>query len=76
MFHRLNFDVIVYDPNVLKFLTESVGADRVLLGTDYSGDMSCWRDVPKIQRQDFLTDTQKQQILGGNAARLLGLTER
>jgi hypothetical protein len=35
--------------------------------------MSSWRDVPKIRDLDFLTQTQKEQILGGNAARLLGL---
>jgi aminocarboxymuconate-semialdehyde decarboxylase len=72
-FHRLYFDSIVYNPGVLKFLVDSVGADRVLLGTDYSGDMSCWREVPEIRGLDFLTETQKEQILGGNAGRLLGL---
>jgi hypothetical protein len=44
-----------------------------LLGTDHSGDMSSWRDVPKLRAPDSLTETQKEQILGGNAARLLGL---
>jgi len=72
-FHRLYFDSIVYKPGVLKFLVDSVGADRVLLGTDYSGDMSCWREVPEIRRAGFLTEEQRDQILGGNAARLLGL---
>jgi predicted TIM-barrel fold metal-dependent hydrolase len=52
-----------------------MGADKVLLGTDYSGDMSCWREVPEIRKSDSLTEKQKDQILGGNAARLLGLDE-
>jgi len=73
MFQRFYFDTMIYDPKVLKFLTETVGADRVLMGTDYSGDMSAWRDVPEIGKVEFLTASQKQQILGGNAARLLGL---
>jgi aminocarboxymuconate-semialdehyde decarboxylase len=73
MFSRFYFDTMVYEPNVLKFLTETVGADRVLLGTDYSGDMSAWRDVPAIDRCEFLTESQRQKILGENAARLLGL---
>jgi aminocarboxymuconate-semialdehyde decarboxylase len=72
-FHRLYFDSIVYKPGVLKFLVDSVGADRVLLGTDYSGDMSCWREVPEIGKMDSLADSDKQKILGGNAARLLGI---
>jgi hypothetical protein len=29
--------------------------------------------VPKIRDLDFLTQMQKEQILGGNATRLLGL---
>ena len=73
MFHRFYFDTMIYEPKVLKFLTEIVGADRVLMGTDYSGDMSAWRQVPEIGKVDLLTESQKQQILGGNAVRLLGL---
>ena len=73
IFRRFYFDTMVYEPKVLKFLTETAGADRVLLGTDYSGDMSAWREVPEIGRFDFLTASQKQQILGANALRLLGL---
>jgi len=73
MFSRLYFDTVVYDPKVLRFLVDTVGADHVLLGTDHSGDMSSWRDVPQLRSLDFLTENQKKQILGGNAARLLGL---
>jgi aminocarboxymuconate-semialdehyde decarboxylase len=72
MFGRFYFDTMVYEPNVLKFLTETVGSERVLLGTDYSGDMSAWRDVPAIERLKFLTEAQRKNILGENAARLLG----
>lgn len=39
----------------------------------HSGGMSAWRTVPEIAKVEFLTENQKQQILGGNAARLLGL---
>jgi aminocarboxymuconate-semialdehyde decarboxylase len=74
MFQRFYFDTMIYEPKVLKFLTETVGADRVLMGTDYSGDMSAWREVPEIAKVEFLTESQKQQILGGNATRLLGLS--
>ena len=73
MFSRLYFDTVVYDLKVLRFLVDTMGADHVLLGTDHSGDMSSWRQVREIGRTDFLNETQKEQILGGNAARLLGL---
>lgn len=73
MFSRLYIDTVVYDPKVLRFLVDLLGADHVLMGTDYSGDMSCWREVPEIRELDFLSESQKEQILGGNAARLMGL---
>jgi aminocarboxymuconate-semialdehyde decarboxylase len=73
IFSRLYFDTVVYDPHVLRFLVDTFGADHVLLGTDHSGDMSSWKEVPQIAALDFLSETQKAQILGGNAARLLGL---
>jgi aminocarboxymuconate-semialdehyde decarboxylase len=73
MLRRFYFDTMVYEPEVLQFLTELMGAERILMGTDYSGDMSAWREVPQIGRLEFLSSSQKQQILGGNTARLLGI---
>jgi aminocarboxymuconate-semialdehyde decarboxylase len=73
MFAKLYFDTVIYDDHVLRFLVDTFGADHVLLGTDHSGDMSAWKDVPKISQLDFLSEAEKCQILGGNAARLLGL---
>jgi aminocarboxymuconate-semialdehyde decarboxylase len=74
MFSRLYFDTVVYDLHVLRFLVDTFGADHVLLGTDHSGDMSSWKEVPEIAALDFFNETEKAQILGGNAARLLGIT--
>ena len=65
---RIRHIAINVQDKVLKFLTETVGADRLLMGTDYSGDMSAWRGVPKIGNMEFLTVSQMQQNLGGNAA--------
>jgi aminocarboxymuconate-semialdehyde decarboxylase len=73
LFSKLYFDTVVYDAHVLRFLIETFGADHVLLGTDHSGDMSAWQEVPQMRALDFLSEVQKAQILGGNAARLLGL---
>jgi aminocarboxymuconate-semialdehyde decarboxylase len=73
MLRRFYFDTMIYEPQVLRFLTDLVGADHIVMGTDYSGDMSAWREVSEISRLEFLAESQKQQILGGNARRLLGL---
>jgi aminocarboxymuconate-semialdehyde decarboxylase len=73
MLRRFYFDTMIYQPEVLQFLTELVGAERILMGTDYSGDMSAWREVSDINRMAFLSASQKEQILGGNTLRVLGL---
>jgi aminocarboxymuconate-semialdehyde decarboxylase len=73
IFSRLYFDTVIYDAHVLRFLVDTFDADHVLLGTDHSGDMSSWKEVPEISKLGFLTAEEKQKILGGNAARLLGL---
>jgi aminocarboxymuconate-semialdehyde decarboxylase len=72
-FARLYFDTLIFRPDALEFLLRSVGAERVLLGTDYPADMGRWDQVPMIQGLSFLTPAEKDLVLGGNAARLLGL---
>ena len=67
----LYFDSCVYETAVLKHLVDKVGADRVLLGSDYP--------VGETKPIEFVTDTealstaQKERILSTNAATLLGL---
>ena len=67
----LYFDSCVYERAVLQHLVDKVGADRVLLGSDYP--------VGETKPIEFVTDTetlstaQKEQILSTNAAALLGL---
>ena len=34
-FHELYFDSIVFQPDILQFLIQKVGADRIMLGSDY-----------------------------------------
>jgi aminocarboxymuconate-semialdehyde decarboxylase len=67
----LYFDSCVYETAVLQHLVDKVGADRVLLGSDYP--------VGETKPIEFVTDTeafsiaQKERILSANAAALLGL---
>jgi aminocarboxymuconate-semialdehyde decarboxylase len=73
MFARLYFDALVYEPKVFKYLVDFAGPDHLLLGTDYSGPMTDLRQVARIREDQDLTAPQRDQILGGNAHRLLGI---
>jgi aminocarboxymuconate-semialdehyde decarboxylase len=66
----LYFDSCVYETEVLEALVKRVGADRVLLGSDYP--------VGEPKPIDFiescaLSTQEKADIIGGNAARLFGV---
>jgi len=74
-FARLYFDSLIFRTDALEFLLRSVGPERVLLGTDYPADMGRWDQVPIIQSLDCLSAAEKDLVLGGNAARLLGLEQ-
>src|SRR5581483_7721733 len=75
-FARLYFDSLIFRTDALEFLLRSVGADHVLLGTDYPADMGRWDQVPIIQGLSFLSQAEKDLVLGGNAARLLKLDQQ
>jgi aminocarboxymuconate-semialdehyde decarboxylase len=67
----LYFDSCVYERAVLQRLVEKVGAERVLLGSDYP--VGEGRPIEFVTDVETLSATQKQQILGANAAALLGI---
>ena len=69
------FDTVIFDELALEYLIRAVGSDRVLHGTDYPSDMGTWDQVPLINRYNNLTETDKEKILGGNAAALLRLNQ-
>ena len=67
----LYFDSCVYDRSVLQHLVDKVGAERVLLGSDYPvGEV---RPVEFVTDTNALSATQKEQIVRTNAATLLGV---
>ena len=70
---RLYFDALVYTHHQLHHLVEEYGVDHILVGTDYPADMGEIDPVGFIERAEFLDDTERRAILGGNAARLLNL---
>ena len=51
---------------------DKVGADRVLLGSDYPvGEM---KPIEFVTETETLSDAQKEQIVATNAAALLGIS--
>jgi aminocarboxymuconate-semialdehyde decarboxylase len=67
----LYFDSCVYERPVLQHLVDKVGAERVLLGSDYPvGEL---RPIEFVTATDMLSQAQKASIVGTNAAALLGL---
>jgi len=66
------FDTITHDATVLHSLVDLVGADHVLLGSDYPFDMGNENPVELVRAAEFDFETE-QKILGGNAASLLNL---
>lgn len=67
---QLYFDTLVFDPAELRFLVEVYGADHLCLGTDYPFDMS---EPDPVGFHAGLSAAERQKIMGGTAARLLGL---
>ncbi len=68
---QLYFDTLVFDEAELRFLIDTYGADRLCLGTDYPFDMS---EPDPLGFHARVSEAERVQILGGTAARLLGLS--
>ena len=71
--NRFYYDCCTYDEEALRFLINRVGIDRVMLGTDYPAPMFLEDPVNWINSLSSLSDSEKQQILSGNAMSMLGL---
>jgi len=72
---KMYFDTITFDRGMLEHLVGRFGAEHVLLGTDYPYDMGMEHPVDFIGGAK-LKAKDKEQIMGGNAAKLLGITRR
>jgi aminocarboxymuconate-semialdehyde decarboxylase len=67
---RFTYDTIGHSPDILRFVISQVGADRVLLGSDYCFDMG-YQNPVEVVRELGLASGDRDLILGGTAARLL-----
>jgi len=71
-FKNLYFDTLVYDVETLDFLRRKVGADHLMLGTDFPYVLGDWQCVDKVEALPC-SEGEKRAILDGNARKLLKL---
>jgi aminocarboxymuconate-semialdehyde decarboxylase len=70
---RFYYDTITHHPKVMRYLIDLVGADRIVLGSDYDQDMQYERPVEFVEKVPGLSKRERDMILGGNARKLLRL---
>ncbi len=70
--NRFYTDSAVFDQRTLQFLVGTIGADRVLLGSDYPFPLGEER-VGALIRQSNLPQHTKAKLLGGNTTEFLKL---
>ncbi len=70
--NQLYFDSLIFTPEMLRHLIAQVGASQVVVGTDHPIP---WQEksVDHVLGTPGLTNAQKIAILGGTAAKLLGI---
>ena len=71
--NQLYFDCLVFTPEALRHLAAQVGTSQLMLGSDHPIP---WEEHPvdHVFATTTLSDEEKIAILGGNAARLLGMS--
>jgi aminocarboxymuconate-semialdehyde decarboxylase len=70
---RFTYDTIAYSEPIMSDLVKLVGAERIMMGSDYCFDIAYNDPVAIVNGMKSLSDAQRQQILWGNAAKLLRL---
>jgi aminocarboxymuconate-semialdehyde decarboxylase len=71
--NQLHFDALVFTPEALRHLVAQVGASQVMLGSDCPIP---WEQHPvdHVLSTRTLSDDEQIAILGGNAAKLFGMS--
>jgi aminocarboxymuconate-semialdehyde decarboxylase len=71
---QLYFDCMAFNERALKYLVDQVGAEHILIGSDYPFDMGpIGGPVREVAANSYLTEAEKRQICAKTAAALFGI---
>ncbi|MER6608134.1 amidohydrolase family protein [Streptomyces sp. NPDC000927] len=70
---RFYVDSVVFDDRALRLLVDTVGAERVMVGSDYPYPLGERPVGEVVRKSSFLDDHSRELITYGNAERFLGL---
>jgi aminocarboxymuconate-semialdehyde decarboxylase len=70
--NRFHVDSAVFDEHALQFLVETMGSERVMLGSDYPFPLG-EHVIGNLIRSSHLDQADKSRLLGENAATFFGL---
>ena len=68
---RFYVDSVVFDPRALRLLVDTVGVERVLVGSDYPYPLGERPVGAVVRKAAFLDDASRERILSGNAREYL-----
>ncbi len=71
-FHKLYFDSIVFQPDIIRFLANKVGCDRIILGSDYPFPIGDPNPRQVIEGGDF-SKAEIELMLTKNARHIFGI---
>ena len=69
---RFFYDAVLFNPDMLEFLTTKVPSSHVMLATDYP--FAEKKPVEYVRRAKKISKKDQDAILGANAARLFGVS--